>query len=72
MNNANQLTHPITFEEGKDYFLMEQREVDPEQVQVAVEFISYDPCPAFIIVRDEKGEKWRCPREDLFTQVSHL
>jgi len=61
-----------TFEEGRDYVRMEQRKVTLKPVLAAVEFIDYDPCPAYIIVRDKVGKKYRCLRDDLFTQVSHL
>lgn len=35
-----------------------------------VTFVGYDSCPAFVFVRDAAGYVGRCPREDLFQQMS--
>ena len=37
------------------------------QVWTPVRFASYTPCPAIVIITDERGEKQRCAREDLFS-----
>lgn len=33
-------------------------------------FISYYPCPAFVIVRDDRGRKRRCLRDEIFNPES--
>jgi hypothetical protein len=69
MDNTIRLIHPSTFEEGKNYLYRVWQEDTCEPAIVPVMFIRYDPCPAFIIVRDVIGKKRRCLREDLFVQV---
>jgi len=69
MDSTIQLICPSTFEEGKSYLFMERQVNTLAPATVLVMFVRYDPCPAFIIVRDEMGNKRRCLREDLFVQV---
>lgn len=61
------LKRPKTLKEGQGYPWQESTSaaIGPSRQQVT--FVSYDPCPAFVIVRDEEGKRWRCPREVLFT-----
>ena len=61
-----QLFRPYSLEKGKDY-LYRERGIDPERKKpLIVKFISYDPCPAIVIISDPSGCKIRCPRADLF------
>jgi hypothetical protein len=62
------LTRPRAFVYGNEYLLIEQPVKNVQkQVSVPVRFAAYDPCPAFVIVRTERGLKRRCPRDELFT-----
>jgi hypothetical protein len=72
MDNTIRLIHPSTFEEGRDYHFRERQTDTCASSMAPVMFIRYDPCPAFIIVRDDKGKKRRCLREDLFVQEFHV
>ena len=69
MDNTIQLIRPSTFEEGRSYLFLERQSDTRAPAVMSVIFIMHDPCPAFIIVRDEMGKKRRCLREDLFVQV---
>jgi hypothetical protein len=70
MHYNQELVQPATFIKGVKYFWLEGRGF--RQVQgpaVPVQFSSYDPCPAFIIIVTEIGKKYRCPREAVFAEV---
>ncbi len=67
MENDSRLEHPRTFKDGEEYFLLERVENGHDQVLTPVRFSAYDPCPAFVIVRTEAGQKRRCLREQVFT-----
>ena len=61
-----QFVRPYSFARGKEYFYRE-REIDCERNSPSiVKFVSYDPCPAIVIISDPSGRKVRCPRDDLF------
>lgn len=61
-----QFTRPEYFERGKVY-LYREREVDGNRrAPSIVKFVTYDPCPAILIIRDFFGRKSRCLRDDLF------
>jgi hypothetical protein len=64
------LKHPETLVEGKRYLWQENaRSADGGSFQ-RVTFVSYYPCPAFVIVLDEEGRKRRCLREEILTPES--
>lgn len=61
------LKRPETLEEGKEYLWQENtRSANGPSIQ-QVTFVSYHPCPAFVVVQDEEGKRWRCLREEIFT-----
>jgi hypothetical protein len=61
-----QFTRPQYFESGKVY-LYREREVDGNRgAPSIVKFVTYDPCPAILIIRDFVGRSSRCLRDDLF------
>jgi hypothetical protein len=63
---AVQFIHPYSLERGKDYFYRE-REIDcKHNTFFIVKFVSYEPCPATVIIQELSGRKIRCPRDDLF------
>ncbi len=70
MKPDNGYHRPKTFREGNEYFLRVSNELSQAQVYQTVMFISYDPCPAFIIVQDGTVRK-RCPREEIFAESNH-
>jgi hypothetical protein len=63
------LTRPTTLEAGAEYLLLEYFEEKEKPTLTPVTFASYDPCPAFVIVRTSLGKKWRCPRESIFAKA---
>lgn len=61
-----QFIRPYSLEYGKVYFYRE-REFDGERKTPSiVKFVTYDPCPAIVIIRDFGGRRNRCLRDDLF------
>ena len=61
-----QFIRPQSFDSGKVY-LYREREVDGNRgAPLIVKFVTYDPCPAILIIRDFVGRKTRCLRDDLF------
>jgi hypothetical protein len=58
-----ELFQPLTFIDGEFYLYVERYSNEAPKF---VQFLKYDPCPAFMIVRAPDGEKIRCLREDLF------
>ena len=63
MDPTLKLFQPLTFIDGEIYLFIERYS---NEVPKIVQFLKYDPCPAFLIVRTTDGEKIRCLREDLF------
>ena len=59
-------TRPGTLVEGHLYLLRVNGASGSGELYSSVEFVSYDACPAMVIVRDTAGRRYRCPREDLF------
>jgi hypothetical protein len=60
------LKRPETLKEGQRYLWQENaRSANGGSFQ-RVTFVSYYPCPAFVIVLDEEGRKRRCLREEIF------
>ena len=61
-----QFIRPQSFDSGKVY-LYREREVDGNRgAPSIVKFVTHDPCPAIVIVRNFGGRKTRCLRDDLF------
>jgi hypothetical protein len=58
---------PTTFEPGRSYAWLGSQQSWGEAAAVPVTFVAYDPCPAFVIVRTEAGEKRRCLREQVYS-----
>jgi hypothetical protein len=51
---------------GRKYVRIE-RQMDPQMLELTpVILAGYDPCPAFVIVKDTAGMKVRCPRNEIF------
>jgi hypothetical protein len=61
-----QMKRPHTLEKGHAYLRLEATASTNGRPSQRVTFISYDPCPALVIVRDEDGRRWRCPRDQIF------
>lgn len=64
------LKRPKTLKDGQEYLWQENASSAGDPSSQRVTFVSYDPCPAFVIVRDEGGKRWRCPREVIFALES--
>ena len=67
MYGNSSATRPDTLFEGHAYLLHENGNNGSGEIYSPVEFVSYDPCPAMVIVRNTAGQRCRCPREDLRT-----
>lgn len=65
MNAGLELKRPSTLEVGHEYLLMAGRDSSSKPILVPVQFSSYDPCPAFVIVNNGIG-RLRCARDDIF------
>jgi hypothetical protein len=63
---AVKLKRPKTLKEGREYLWQESTSSSNGRSPQQVTFVAYDPCPVFVIVRDEAGRRWRCPREVIF------
>ena len=66
MEPGAQLERPRTLEVGREYLLLEHNGDGHGPAVMRVRFTSYDPCPAFVILRTEWGKKRRCLRDDVF------
>jgi hypothetical protein len=64
------LKRPETLEEGKRYLWQENARLANDGSFQRVTFVSYYPCPVFVIVLDEEGRKRRCLREEIFAPES--
>ena len=69
MENYFSFSRPSTLEVGGRYFLLDGGSKSHAQVPIPVRFADYDPCPAFVIVFTDRGQKRRCPRDELFAGV---
>jgi hypothetical protein len=67
MQATPKLSRPKTLVEGKRYLRREDAKSGRCPTFHPVVFISYCACPAFVIVREGEGRKWRCLREEIFT-----
>ena len=65
MNDNLSATRPDTLIKGHTYLLRVSGNNGSAATYSPVEFISYDTCPAMVIVRNTTGQRFRCPREDL-------
>jgi hypothetical protein len=62
----NGFQRPLTFEDNEGYFLHEHDAENQLLASTRVIFVTYAPCPAFVIVQNEDGKYVRCSRDDLF------
>jgi hypothetical protein len=61
-----QFIRPHSLESRKVY-LYRERELDGEcRIPSIIKFVTYDPCPAIVIIRDVRGRNIRCSRDSLF------
>jgi len=65
------LIRPPTLEVYQPYLLRVAQTFGPETVYLLVRFISYQPCPALVMVNLLQGDRSICkvPRDDLFVEV---
>ena len=61
---------PETLVEGQRYLWQENAGSANGGSFQRVTFVSYYPCPAFVVVLDEEGRKRRCLREEIYTAES--
>ena len=66
MDIDSRLVRPVFLIEGGNYLMMEAGYNGHDRKFSPVTFAAYDACPAFVIVRNEYGDKRRCPREALY------
>lgn len=70
MNVNQKLVRPNTFQRGIPYFYSDETQapgsfVNPRKM-TPIRFVTYDVCPAYIIVKNGSGERWRCPRDNIY------
>jgi hypothetical protein len=63
---TKQSKQPASFEEGKIYYHRERQTNGGEPPLQPVTFLAYDSCPALVIVRNDEGDRRRCPRDEIF------
>jgi hypothetical protein len=56
--------------DGGEYLWADRRPQAEQPTFLPVRFVSYDPCPAFVILRDAEGVRRRCPRDEVFVIAS--
>jgi hypothetical protein len=67
MQATDALSYPETLVAGRRYLRRQDTRPGLEPILRGVTFVSYCACPEFVIVQDEEGKKYRCPREEIFT-----
>jgi hypothetical protein len=70
MNSKHAFIRPKTLSIGVQYLFLDVPVINgiqpkPETMSL-VNFEAYDVCPAFAIVRNGSGKRWRCERSLLF------
>jgi hypothetical protein len=68
MEDHSQLIRPVTLEINQEYLFFETRANGHHPNLLPVKLYAYDTCPAFVIVMNRTGNRWRCLREELFIQ----
>lgn len=70
MESKHNLIRPTTFRTGRAYLYLGVGSTSEEHAlpsnMIPVHFIAYDACPAYIIVKNGGGERWRCLRDQIF------
>ena len=67
MQATDTLSRPETLVEGRRYIKRADTRPGLEPTLHPVTFVSYCACPAFVIVQDGAGKKYRCLCEEMFT-----
>jgi hypothetical protein len=67
-----QFIRPETLQDGMEYWLAERNGSSNRRVYTPVTLVTYDPSPAFVIIKNCAGRKIRCPREDIFMDPEGL
>jgi hypothetical protein len=66
MDKVIEYARPDHLMMGRKYVRIE-RQVGQKMLELSpVILAGYDPCPAFVIVKDTAGVKVRCPRHEIF------
>ena len=61
------IIRPETLDNGGKYLLRTRHNTGHDPDYIPVRFVGYDPCPAWVVVRDGDGNLLRIPHEDVFT-----
>jgi hypothetical protein len=70
MDTHIKLIRPHTLVIGETYYLCDRNETSQEPDLVAVKFVAYDACPAFVIV-NTGDRRIRCSRDDVLYPLFH-
>jgi hypothetical protein len=66
MDQAIEYARPDVLKLGRKYVRIE-RQVGRKMPELTpVTLAGYDPCPAFVIVKDTAGLRLRCPRNEIY------
>lgn len=72
MDQVIEYARPDALTLGRRYVRIE-RQWDYKIVELTpVTLAGYDPCPAFVIVKDTAGLRLRCPRNEIFISPDSL
>lgn len=70
MELTGYLIRPTTFRTGRDYLYQGDAPTSEEYGlpvnMTPVHFVAYDACPAYVIVKNGGGKRWRCLRDQIF------
>jgi len=61
------IIRPATLDDGSKYLLRTPNSNGHDPDYIPVKFVSYDSCPAWVVVRNGDGNLLRIPREDIYT-----
>jgi hypothetical protein len=63
---SENLIQPETLDISRKYLRLDRPGSRIDPVINTITFIAYDSCPAFVVVQDLVGIKFRCPRDEIY------
>ena len=72
MDQVIEYTRPDALILGRRYVRIERQPDHQMLEETPVTLAGYDPCPAFVIVKDTVGLRLRCPRNEIFISPDPL
>jgi hypothetical protein len=73
MDQVIEYARPEVLKLGRKYVRIERQLGQKKMLELTpVTLAGYDPCPAFVIVKDTAGIRLRCPRNEIFISPDSL